>query len=258
MENWPTELMLLFFSVGYYVYIETSYVSANDTAILESAVVPATIRKPSGMICLQFWYHMHGQHVDTLNVFVKPGNQLPSSPTWTKSGTQGTQWRLGQVAVSSRAPFQVKNICLAWYCWWKSRNPNLVIDVFFNQQQTSREFFCPCFSCRRRCHRIMRCYSDIFLATPLITSPLESCTDRCQLLHTFQMPETLQDNLQPCYPGILFVSYAELASSKVAWCLYSVLCETQNCCHTKFNWNNFVKLLISLTRTRKCMFLKRF
>ena len=104
--------MLLLFSVGYYVYIEASGLSANDTALLESAMVPATIGKPSGMVCLQFWYHMYGQHVDTLNVFVKPGNQLPSSPTWTKSGTQGTQWRLGQVAVSSRASFQVQKICL--------------------------------------------------------------------------------------------------------------------------------------------------
>ena len=99
------------FCTGYYVYIETSWQSANDTAILLSPIVPLTSGKPNNMVCLQFWYHMYGQHVDTLNLFMPRAQQqqLPPSPIWTKSGTQGNRWRLGQVAVSSRSPFQV------WY-----------------------------------------------------------------------------------------------------------------------------------------------
>ena len=95
------------FLIGYYVYVETSWQSQNDTAVLQSATVPLTYGKPSNMICLQFWYHMYGQHVDTLNLFLKRGQQLPPSPIWTKSGTQGNKWRLGQVAVTSRTAFQV-------------------------------------------------------------------------------------------------------------------------------------------------------
>ena len=101
------QITIPLFFVGYYVYIETSRQSANNTAILESAVVSSTAGKPQNMICLQFWYHMYGQHVDTLSLFLKRGQQLPSSPTWMKSGTQGNQWRLGQVAVQSLTPFQV-------------------------------------------------------------------------------------------------------------------------------------------------------
>lgn len=99
--------LILVFCTGYYVYIETSWQSPNDTAVLYSPNVPTTSGKPNNMVCLQFWYHMHGQHVDTLNLFMKQGQQLPPSPIWTKSGTQGNRWRLGQIAVTSTTPFQV-------------------------------------------------------------------------------------------------------------------------------------------------------
>jgi len=97
----------ILFCTGFYVYIETSGQSPNDTAVLYSPAVPTTSGKPNNMVCLQFWYHMYGQHVDTLNLFMKRGQQLPPSPIWTKSGTQGNRWRLGQIAVTSTTPFQV-------------------------------------------------------------------------------------------------------------------------------------------------------
>ena len=51
---------------------------------------------------------MHGQHVDRLSLFMKRGQQLPSLPVWTKNGTQGNRWRLGQVAVKSASQFKVR------------------------------------------------------------------------------------------------------------------------------------------------------
>lgn len=95
-------------NIGYYLYIETSWQSPNDTAVIQSPTVPSTYGKPSDMICFGFWYHMYGQHVDTLNVFMKTGNQLPASPIWTKSGTQGNKWRFAQVEMKSRVPFRVR------------------------------------------------------------------------------------------------------------------------------------------------------
>ena len=103
-------IFMIHFLAGYYVYIETSWQSPNDTALLESAMVPPTSGKPNNMICLQFWYHMYGQHVDTLNLFMKRGQQLPAAPIWTKSGTQGNRWRRGQVAVTSTSKFQVRHL----------------------------------------------------------------------------------------------------------------------------------------------------
>lgn len=103
-------IFMIHFLAGYYVYIETFWQSPNDTALLESAMVPPTSGKPNNMICLQFWYHMYGQHVDTLNLFMKRGQQLPAAPIWTKSGTQGNRWRRGQVAVTSTSKFQVRHL----------------------------------------------------------------------------------------------------------------------------------------------------
>ena len=90
------------------MYIETSWQYPNDTAVLVSAMVPPTIGKPNNMVCLQFWYHMYGQHVNALDLFLKRGQQLPAQPVWTKSGTQGNRWRLGQIAVTSSTKFQVR------------------------------------------------------------------------------------------------------------------------------------------------------
>ena len=90
-------------STGYYIYIETSAPrKANDTARIESATIPATQLK-----CLQFWYHMYGPHVDTLNVYTKANKQL-GSPVWTLSGTQGNKWRHAVVSLTVSSKFQVK------------------------------------------------------------------------------------------------------------------------------------------------------
>ncbi|EDO47788.1 predicted protein [Nematostella vectensis] len=90
---------------GYYMYIETSWQSPNDSAVLLSANVPRSY--PNNM-CLIFWYHMYGQHVDKLNIYMKDpaSSTLPPSPVWTKSGTQGDRWRRGQIEFSSRTDFQ--------------------------------------------------------------------------------------------------------------------------------------------------------
>lgn len=97
-------------SAGFYVYIETSFPrKANDTARIESASVPATQQK-----CLQFWYHMYGPHVDTLNVYTKVNQQL-GSPVWSRSGTQGNKWRHATVSLTVSSKFKVKeqlSICV--------------------------------------------------------------------------------------------------------------------------------------------------
>ena len=92
-------------SAGYYVYIETSSPrKPNDTARIESAMIPKTQQK-----CLQFWYHLYGPHVDTLNVYTKKNKQL-GSPVWTLSGTQGNKWKHAVVSLTVSSKFQVKSV----------------------------------------------------------------------------------------------------------------------------------------------------
>ena len=51
--------------------------------------------------CLQFWYHMFGSDIGTLNVIQKtgPGNKSETL-LWSLSGQQGTNWLLGKVSLS--------------------------------------------------------------------------------------------------------------------------------------------------------------
>lgn len=59
-------------NAGHYVYIETSAPrQPGDIAWLVSSTRPAT---SSG--CINFWYNMKGQTIDTLTVYMKiPGKQ---------------------------------------------------------------------------------------------------------------------------------------------------------------------------------------
>ncbi|XP_060564981.1 MAM and LDL-receptor class A domain-containing protein 1-like [Ruditapes philippinarum] len=78
---------------GWYIYVETSSPrKPNDKARLLSAQVPSR-----NAYCLKFWYHMYGPHVNALNIYKKTSSL--GSPIWTKLGTQGNQWKSGQVNI---------------------------------------------------------------------------------------------------------------------------------------------------------------
>ncbi|XP_078583854.1 enteropeptidase-like [Branchiostoma floridae x Branchiostoma japonicum] len=82
------------FYQGWYIYIETSSPRrTNDRAVLLSADIPANQTK-----CLQFWYHMYGYGVGTLNIKLY-ANETFSQPIWTRRGTQQNAWRLAHVPV---------------------------------------------------------------------------------------------------------------------------------------------------------------
>jgi len=52
--------------------------------------------------CIQFWYHMYGASIGTLNVILKnrAGNRT-EKVLWSLSGNQGNQWSYGQAPVTS-------------------------------------------------------------------------------------------------------------------------------------------------------------
>ncbi|XP_022097777.1 MAM and LDL-receptor class A domain-containing protein 2-like [Acanthaster planci] len=88
---------------GWYLYIETSSPRVqNDRARLESNLIARN--RP---VCVEFWYHMYGADIDTLNVFVRPNGTSLGQPLWSKSGTLDDQWYLGQFPVSNSGPYQI-------------------------------------------------------------------------------------------------------------------------------------------------------
>lgn len=124
-------------STGYYVFIETSAPrKPNDTARLESATIPATQQK-----CLQFWYHMYGPHVDTLNVYTKINNQS-GAPVWTRNGTQGNKWKHAVVSLTVSSKFKVRSSCFSSQFRKTLRTTELVCHVIIFLQNKRETLIC--------------------------------------------------------------------------------------------------------------------
>lgn len=83
------------------MFIETSSPRRlNDKArFISQLFSPVPVRGK----CLQFWYHMFGSDIGTLNVVQKtgPGNKSEQI-LWTLSGQQGNVWLNGRVSLSKK------------------------------------------------------------------------------------------------------------------------------------------------------------
>lgn len=62
-------------------------------------------RYPEG-VCLEFWYHMYGPHIGTLNVYVDTFGQ--KSWRWSKTGSQGNRWKKGSIYVNTLYGFDLR------------------------------------------------------------------------------------------------------------------------------------------------------
>lgn len=89
-------------NTGYYIYTEASG-NSNKTARIISPVVRTT-----GTLCVSFWYHMYGVHINTLNMYLKNNGALNN--LWTKSGNQGNKWINGLVDINSVNGNQVRKL----------------------------------------------------------------------------------------------------------------------------------------------------
>ncbi|EDO39626.1 predicted protein, partial [Nematostella vectensis] len=86
---------------GYYMYMEAS----NPRKQGENAIMDKTITF-GGATCLTFYYHMLGQHMGTLNVFVG------SRRLFSKSGDQGSQWHLAELSFVHTGDDKVWNLAI--------------------------------------------------------------------------------------------------------------------------------------------------
>ena len=91
------------FAAGVYIYYETTGGSSGDFAQIQSPRFSAGSRTQ----CFTFWYYMYGQTVDTLNVYLKSGSRL-GNPVWTRSHSQGAQWKQAVINLRNKRNIQVK------------------------------------------------------------------------------------------------------------------------------------------------------
>lgn len=83
--------------LGHYMYIEVSGVRPGSKAQLASTLI-----NPQSGKCLRFWYHMYGDSVGKLNVYLwVNGASFPTYPAWSRSKGQGNQWFVGQVSIQN-------------------------------------------------------------------------------------------------------------------------------------------------------------
>ncbi|BFZ02051.1 hypothetical protein BsWGS_05090 [Bradybaena similaris] len=89
---------------GHFMYIEASAKGRGSNAILYSPLYRGMSEQ-----CIEFFYHMNGRHIGTLNVYAQPrGDTLKSA--WRAYGNQGDYWTSARLAIPqelARAGYQI-------------------------------------------------------------------------------------------------------------------------------------------------------
>ncbi|XP_031573733.1 A disintegrin and metalloproteinase with thrombospondin motifs 19-like [Actinia tenebrosa] len=85
---------------GKYIFIEASAPqSSGDKARIISPLI--TISK----LCLDFWYHMLGKTMGTINVYLKTVNG--DKKLWHKEGNQGPRWNNARLQITSSVKYRI-------------------------------------------------------------------------------------------------------------------------------------------------------
>ena len=103
IEELNSNVILFFFLpvAGYYLYIETSYNRFGDRARLGSPIL-------KGSCTLRMFYHMYGQHINALVVYMRTTTNGPLQRKVNMSGNVGDNWIRADVPMKNgNQPFQV-------------------------------------------------------------------------------------------------------------------------------------------------------
>ncbi|XP_020625530.1 uncharacterized protein LOC110062928 [Orbicella faveolata] len=82
---------------GRYLYIEASNRKVGDKARLQSGWFINTQE-----LCLQFWYHMFGKDVGSLNIYIQRNASGSETKVWSQKGHMGDNWIFAQVPMNPR------------------------------------------------------------------------------------------------------------------------------------------------------------
>lgn len=98
---------------GHYLYIESSAPQKfKDTAVLISRPFHPTVSKgevPWATCVFRFHYHMLGQYIFQLAVYIRNYDSGRGQMLWIRHGDQGNLWHRKTLYISSARPFQVKS-----------------------------------------------------------------------------------------------------------------------------------------------------
>ncbi|CAG2236368.1 unnamed protein product [Mytilus edulis] len=87
-------------STGEYIYFGASDISVGERSNITSETVYR-----DGDSCFTFWYHMYGEGMGTLNVYLDSENV--SRNIWSMSGNRQEKWWLGHVDISISEPYSI-------------------------------------------------------------------------------------------------------------------------------------------------------
>lgn len=90
---------------GHYLYMETSGLKPKGW---KAWLIGPPISPQSGK-CFQFWYHMYGNSIGQLNVYLLTTKTVPSVPAWSRSQNQGNQWYIAQVSITQNSIVNVSS-----------------------------------------------------------------------------------------------------------------------------------------------------
>ncbi|XP_074507832.1 MAM and LDL-receptor class A domain-containing protein 1 [Sebastes fasciatus] len=107
---------------GYYLYVDSSVGEWGDMSFLISDVFQPSTRGH----CLTFWYHMYGNHVGTLKVYINDrkmhtGGTEEGALKWIETGNKGDKWQEASVSVKHQEAF--------WFVFVYQRGMNPGGDV---------------------------------------------------------------------------------------------------------------------------------
>ena len=110
------------------MYIETS--KPREPA--DYAVLQSKLFLPSSERCFQFYYHMYGDHIGSLQVMYSPDQLNNDVKIWEKIQNQGDQWHLARVNLNSDlahwgSTYRVRHRCYSFTTEETSTSTNVPI-----------------------------------------------------------------------------------------------------------------------------------
>ena len=84
------------------MYIETSVAQPNSVAYMYSPWYWNT-----GQRCVQFFYHMFGDQIGSLTIYIRYSSSRYLYNVFSKKGNQNNTWHMGQASVNRKGYFQV-------------------------------------------------------------------------------------------------------------------------------------------------------